>query len=261
MAGSSDSAAIGRLRELLDDVHRRAPFEPEVGYLDLLDDDRTVHSPVMRAMNMPLVTQVYERWWRPGWGRLMKGFGGPSMSAEYELAGELLALAPGARVLDLGCGPGNFTRRFAAAVGADGLAVGYDGSLPMLERAVTETPEDVASSLAYVRGDASRLPFVDGAFDAVCCFAALHMFPKPERTLAEVARVLRGGGRVALLTSYAPGGVLGAPARLAGPASGQRIFGRGEIRDLLSDAGFDVTDQRPSGVTQLVAATREPTPA
>ena len=54
------------------------------------------------AMRLPLVTMIYERWWRPGLGKLLKGRGGPSMADEYALASELLELAPGKVVIDIG---------------------------------------------------------------------------------------------------------------------------------------------------------------
>ena len=68
----------------------------------------------------------------------------------------------------------------------------------MLEVAVRDT---ASGNVAYVRGDARDLPFRDGSFDAVCCFAALYLIEEPMRALAEIVRVLAPGGRVALLSS------------------------------------------------------------
>jgi SAM-dependent methyltransferase len=53
----------------------------------------------------------------------------------------------------------------------------------MLARAVEDTR--VAPNVAYLRGDAIRLPFRDGAFDAICCFAALHLLDEPLAALEE----------------------------------------------------------------------------
>jgi ubiquinone/menaquinone biosynthesis C-methylase UbiE len=251
---TQESEAVTRLRLLLDEAHRNRPFDPQLGYLDLLDNDKRERSPVMYAMHLPLVTKIYERWWRPGLGRLMKGFGGPSMQAEYQLASEMLDLTPGDVVLDLGCGPGNFSRRFARTVAPDGLVVGYDGSRPMLIRAVLESRREQTPALAFVLGDATELPFKDDSFDAACCFAALHMFPNPLRSLDEVARVLKRSGRVALLTSYAPEGKRGRAMKLIGPASGQRMFGREEIRNALETRGFELETQQIAGVAQLIGA-------
>ena len=125
------------------------------------------------------------------------GLTGPGTAEEHRMALEMLSISPGDRVLDVACGPGNFTRDFARAAG-DGLVVGIDASETMLEVAVRETEDD---NVAYVRGDACDLPFRDGSFDAVCCFAALYLIEEPMRALGEIVRVLAPGGRVALLTS------------------------------------------------------------
>ena len=70
----------------------------------------------------------------------------------------------------------------------------------MLARAVHDTP-DPYCNVAYIRGNAVELPFRDAAFDAVCCFAALHLFDEPFRALDHMARVLTPGGRIAIFTS------------------------------------------------------------
>lgn len=251
------ASAIDRTRELLLPEHADAAADAPDGFVDLLEEDTTRRSPVMVAMRLPLVTMIYERWWRPGLGKLMKGRGGPSMADEYTLASELLELSEGKVVIDIGCGPGNFTRRFSETVAPGGLAIGFDGSRPMLERAQTEDGGDPAT-LAYVLGDATNLPFADGTADAICCFAALHMFPDPFRSLDEMARVLKPGGRLALLTTYkANGGPLATAVGAVGPASGQRMFGRKEIRNALEDRGFTVTYQEAGGVAQIIGAKLE----
>ena len=70
----------------------------------------------------------------------------------------------------------------------------------MLTRAVLDNS---GPRTCYVRGDAGTLPFGDETFDAVCCFGALYLMPEPFRVAHEMVRVLRPGGRVAILTSYA----------------------------------------------------------
>ena len=241
-------SASERTRELL-----APPGEPDAshGYLDLLGEDAPRPAGIApRLMNSGIVPIVYERWWRPGWGRLLKGIGGPSMDEEHRLARDLLALESGSRVLDVACGPGNFTRDFAKAVGREGLAVGIDASPTMLARAVQDTPRGEA---AYVRGDAVRLPFRDASFDAVCCFAALHMFDDAETALDHMARVLAPGGRIALLTSRRRGPVpLRQMDELAGRLSGQRMFGDDEVTELLEQRGFADVTRRLAGFAQIV---------
>ena len=71
----------------------------------------------------------------------------------------------------------------------------------MLSRGVADLERDDARNLALIRGDATDLPFDDGSFDAVCCFAALHLFADPFAALDDMRRVLGDGGRIAIMTS------------------------------------------------------------
>ncbi len=203
--------------------------------------------------------QVYERWWRPALGRAAKGALGPGMADEVRIARLLMALSPGDTVLDLACGTGNFTRRFARAVSSEGLVVGIDVSETMLRRAATDTERaGLAREVGYVRGDAEALPFAHGSFDAVCCFAALNLFADPWAALDSATAVLRPGGRIAIFTS-----VRGrSPLLRAGEAvlqrqSGMTMFERHEVVDALRARGFGDIRQRLTGVTQFVGGRLE----
>jgi ubiquinone/menaquinone biosynthesis C-methylase UbiE len=173
------------------------------------------------------------------------------MSEEHRIAADLLRLSPGDVVLDVGCGTGAFTRSFAGAVGPQGLSIGLDGSRTMLARAVDETGPDEA--VAYLRADAVRPPLRAGSFDAVCCFAALHLFGEPETALTSFSTLLMPGGRLAVLTS-ARRGVQ--PLRTfdsaIGMVSGMRVFDRGEVATLLRARGFTDVSERVNGVVQIV---------
>jgi ubiquinone/menaquinone biosynthesis C-methylase UbiE len=212
-----------------------------------------------RFMLSNAVPVVYERWWRPALGRIAKGPFGPSMSEEHRIVRLLLGLGPGDGVLDIACGPGNFTREFARLVGRSGLAVGIDASPTMLTRAVAETPaaRGPRGNVAYMRADAARMPFRDASFDAVCCFAALHLFADPFLALDEMARVLTPGGRVAILTSCR---TLTPAARawdgFVGSRLGMRMFERDEITDALAERGFSTVRRRISGLAQFVGGRR-----
>ena len=104
-----------------------------------------------------------------------------------------------------------------------------------------------------MRGDAAELPFVDRSFDAVCCFAAIHLFHDPLRALDRMTAVLTPGGRIAVFTSVRG---RSAPLRtLEGVIewrSGMRMFERGDIVEALEDRGFVEIRQRVSGLTQFV---------
>lgn len=220
-------------------------------YTDLLgDDDPTGSHPGQRLMRSRGLPLIYERVWRPLAGRVLMGFG-PGTSEEHRIALEMLEISPGDRVLDVGCGPGNFTRDFARAAG-DGEVVGIDASATMLEAAVREGGPD---NLSYVRGDARQLPFPDARFDAVCCFAALYLIEEPMEAIAEIARVLAPDGRVALLASCNRGPL---PTSVTAPPvhalTGVRLFGRDELTGALAESGLTGIEQRVAGLGQFVSA-------
>ena len=205
-----------------------------------------------------VVPRVYERWWRPALGRLMKGVLGPGMADEHRIARLLLGLSPGDGVLDVACGTGNFSRDFARSVGPAGLVVGIDVSETMLTRAVDNTRRSGLEQVAYVRGDAQELPFRDHSFDAVCCFAAFHLFADPMRALDRMAAVLGPHGRIALFTSVRG---RSAPLRtvesVLGARSGARLFERRELVHALEERGFTEIRQRVTGITQFVGGRLE----
>lgn len=245
--------ALERALPLVPPELRAEPRAPH-GYLDLLGGPGPPSTG--RAQDLMLsgvVPRVYERWWRPALGRVAKGVLGPGMDDERRIARLLLGLTPGDGVLDIACGTGNFTRDFARSVGQDGLAVGIDVSQTMLARAVEDTRRARIENAAYVRGDAQELPFRDASFDAVCCFAALHLFADPVRALDRMTDVLTPGGRIAIFTSCRG---RSAPLRtfesVLQRRSGMRMFERTEIVDALRERGFDRVRQRVAGFTQFV---------
>ncbi len=181
-----------------------------------------------------------------------------------------LGLAPGSLVADLACGTGDFCRDLERA----GLrAVGFDLSYGMLHHARTDAPLSQADIL--------RLPLQDGCLDGITCGFALRNLRALEPFFAECARVLRPGGRVALLEVSSPRNPL--------LAAGHRIyFGKvvpfvgGRLSDksayqylprsvaylpetpvlttMLREAGFDNVVQRQlsTGIAQLLVGTRRP---
>ena len=250
-AGTSESARE-RALDLLEPAARDAATTTE-GYLDLLGEDEPDSTgPTQSLMLTRAVPLVYERWWRPALGRAFKGVTGPGMDEEMRIARLLLGLSGGKKVLDVACGPGNFTRSFGRTVGDDGLAVGIDASRTMLARGAADLERDRARNVVLVRGDATALPFRDGSFDATCCFAALHLFADPFAALADMTRVLAPGGRIAVMTSVRRQVTLPPLKPLIERASGMRVFEHEEIVDRLHELGFTDVHQRVSGLVQFV---------
>jgi SAM-dependent methyltransferase len=249
---ASRAPAIEQALTLFEPDRRPEVLDVQNGYLDLLgDEDPTGTHPGQRLMLSGVLAKIYERWWRPVGGRVLMGAMGPGMRDEHRIALEMLAIAPGEHVLDLACGPGNFTRDFASAAG-EGLVVGIDASPTMLALAARNSPN---ANTAYVRADACALPFRDESFDAVCCFAALYLIEQPMQALEEIVRVLAPGGRVALLSSCnrgpLPAGITNAIVR---GLSGVRVFAREELTSALRDHGLASIEQRVAGLAQFVSA-------
>ncbi len=225
------------------------------GYLDLLGAAGPESTGAAQDLMLTgIVPRIYERWWRPALGRVFKGVFGPGMKDEHRIARLLLGLSPRDGVLDVACGTGNFTREFSQTVGPEGLAVGIDVSVTMLTKAVADTEAaGLSDHTAYVRGSAQDLPFKEQSFDAVCCFAALHLFEDPMRALDSMTSVLTPGGRIALFTTVRG---RSAPLRtfesMAGSRSGTRMFERTEVVRALERRGFADVRQRITGMTQFV---------
>jgi SAM-dependent methyltransferase len=243
--------------ELFEPQPRPAEPDLERGYLDLLGPAKAGGSAAQRLMRSRAVPQIYQRFWRPVAGRLLMGLTGPGTEEEHRIALAMLAISPGDRVLDVACGPGNFSRDFALASG-NGLVVGVDASQTMLEVAVRDNP---MGNLAYLRGDARDLPFGEESFDAVCCFAALYLIEEPLRALAEMVRVLAPGGRLALMSSCNRGPL---PASAANAVvrglSGVRVFDRDELTGGLEAKGMIDVEQRVSGLAQFVSGRKPARP-
>src|SRR5690349_4500604 len=86
----------------------RDPATSAAGYLDLLGGELPSTGAAQDLMTTRFVPAIYERYWRPGLARVVKGITGPGMAEEIRIARLLLGLGSGDLVLDLACGPGNF---------------------------------------------------------------------------------------------------------------------------------------------------------
>jgi len=181
---------------------------------------------------------------------------------------DLLGLAPGARVLDLATGTGDL----AAEMASRGLVpIGADLSFGMLAAAPTPFPR--------VQADGVALPFPDGALDGATCGCALRNFTDLAATVAELGRVVRPGGRLALLEVAEPpnpimrmghgiyfgrvvpviGGILSnGRAYSYLPRSVEYLPEPAELLDVVRDGGFRDVDRTllSGGIAQLITATR-----
>jgi demethylmenaquinone methyltransferase/2-methoxy-6-polyprenyl-1,4-benzoquinol methylase len=106
---------------------------------------------------------------------------------------------PGDAALDVCCGTGDFAVELRRAVGPSGRVVGLDFSPQMLEMARRKS-----SAVEWLQGDALALPFADGEFAAACVGFGVRNLSDHRRGFAEMARVVRPGGRVVCLEMSTP---------------------------------------------------------
>lgn len=131
---------------------------------------------------------------------------------------ELLRPQPAWRVLDVATAAGHTAFAFAPHVAH---VVATDITPPMLAVAAQLAQDRAVTNISLQAADAENLPYIDASFDLVTCRIAAHHFPDVGRFLAEAARVLRPGGRLAVVDNVVPG------SRLQGKkAQRQRDAGR-----------------------------------
>ncbi|GMI83971.1 hypothetical protein like AT2G41040 [Hibiscus trionum] len=140
----------------------------------------------------PFVSFVYERGWRQNFNR--RGFPGPD--EEFRMAQEYFKPVEGGILVDVSCGSGLFSRKFAKS-GTYAGVIALDFSENMLRQCndfINQDASILSSNIALVRADVSRLPFSSGSIDAVHAGAALHCWPSPSNAVAEISRIMRSGG-------------------------------------------------------------------
>ena len=121
----------------------------------------------------------------------------PGGTALTERLGAMLNLGPETRVLDVAAGRGTSAFTLATRFGCE--VIGLDYSQGNIEAAKRDaSARGLSRTVSFYCGDAERLPFADGAFDAIVCECALCTFPNKQSAAAEFARVLRSGGRFGL---------------------------------------------------------------
>ncbi len=238
--------ALRRALELLADL----PAQPDVskGYLDLLGTQ-----PV-EGKAVPKNTGAIQALWASPVGSILWDHTqavARRLLTRWREPTEWLNVPQGGIALDIGCGPGTVTAALARAAGPGGLALGVDISRPMLDRAVRA---QAGADVGFLRADAQRLPLRDQTVDAVVSIAVVMLVPDPVAALAEMARVLRPGGRVAVMVPTA-GRAFRHWQKLF-PITGSYAFGEDELADILADHGFVSVRTKNVGSIQWVRGKR-----
>lgn len=183
-----------------------------------------------------LVLRSHARYYDLVTGLLSFGHG----RVPYARLAGLAGVAPGERVLDVGCGTGSLALAAQALVGTAGTVCGIDASAPMIERAMRKARQR-GVPVDFRLGRAEALPFADGSFDAVYGTLMLHHLPRSvrRRCVTEMARVVAPGGRVLVVDYHA------SSVRHDGWLA--RLHRHGtvaveEVQSLLTDAGLHLQD-------------------
>ena len=191
-----------------------------------------------RVMEDRALVKLYESHLRPQFLRVMGGNWADHLSPGDEDAYIMQAPPPApGPVLDLACGTGRWTRVVAGKVGAERV-IGLDLSWAMLVEG-----KALLRHVAFVRGNALRLPFSDGVLGAANCFNALQILADPEGVIRELGRCLR---KDAVLTCFsfrrAPRGVYRYFQSRFERAAKVQSFREEDIRAWLANAGMTATD-------------------
>lgn len=110
----------------------------------------------------------------------------------------VLKLRPRMRIVDVGCGTGDFTRYLAELVSGKCEIIGVDNRAASLKSAKSETIKaNLGANISYRKGDAYKIPVVDGWADLTCCRTVLMHLTEPLKAVREMVRVTRTGGTVA----------------------------------------------------------------
>ena len=146
-----------------------------------------------------LKTKLRATWTAGDFGQIARFY-----TSEAEGFINRLKLKPGMKVLDVACGTGN-TALPAARVGAD--VTGVDIALNLVEQA-RENAKREGLNAKFDEGDAEALPYADASFDAVVTMFGAMFAPRPELVAAELKRVCRPGGLIAM-ANWTPAGFIG----------------------------------------------------
>jgi arsenite methyltransferase len=152
----------------------------------------------------------------------------------------LARIEEGETVLDLGSGPGRDLLAASVAAGPSGRVIGVDLVPEMIERATASASVAGATNVSVVQGDLEALPIPSGSIDAVISNCVINLVPDKRAALAEAFRVLRPGGRFAVLDiafkEEPPASLREDSASWAGCVAGAMV--EGEYVQALKEIGF-----------------------
>ena len=228
-------------------------YEIKDGYLDLLKTRTGADSLANLTNFLPGAGRGYEPLWRVRSLSLLTGETFPN-ERELEIIIHLVRPVHEGRYLDLGCSAGLYTRGLAREL-QGGVAVGLDISPSMLREAHRRA-QATGTHPSFVRANAKNLPFFDATFEGAVCGGTLNEFGDPARVLRETSRILRPGGRLAVMGILRANSSRGRRLQSFLATGGIRFFQPEELQSLLDHAGFEPDPLRTYGPVFFAGATR-----
>jgi ubiquinone/menaquinone biosynthesis C-methylase UbiE len=147
-----------------------------------------------------LVTLAAALWWRKNPSACPYGqrfwVEAPHPVITRDRLREVLAPAPGERVLEIGPGTGYYTLDMAEWLAPDGRVEIFDLQQEFLDHVMRRAAERGLANVVPTQGDATALPYEDASMDAALLVAVLGEIPEPDAALRELRRVLKPGGRL-----------------------------------------------------------------
>src|ERR687889_1126958 len=228
-------------------------YEIKDGYLDLLKARTGADNIANLANFLPGAGRGYEPLWRVRSLSLLTGEPFPN-KRELEIIIRLVRPVHDGRYLDLGCSAGLYTCGLAREL-QGGVAVGLDISPSMLREAHRRARAS-GTNPSFVRANAKNLPFFDASFEGAACGGTLNEFGDPARVLRETSRVLRPGGRLAVMGILRADSSRGRNLQRFLSTGGIKFFHPDQLQSLLDDAGFEPDPLRTYGPVFFAGATR-----
>ena len=222
------------------------------GYLNLMKSGLGADNIANLTNYLPGAGRGYEPLWRRRSLSLLTGENFPN-EKETRLISLFVELESDGRYLDLGCSTGLYTRNIASRLYDSGDIVGIDISPSMLKEAARKSRKAGART-SFARADAENLPFADATFNGAVCGGSLNEFGDPARVLAETARVLKPGGRIAIMGILKAETSWGRNLQSFLSTGGVQFFEPEELHRILQEAGFIPEDLRTHGPVFLTGA-------
>jgi ubiquinone/menaquinone biosynthesis C-methylase UbiE len=169
---------------------------------------------------------------------------------KLERMAESLDIKPGSALLDVGTGTGVFVPYLLKRIGRHGRLVTLDFAEEMLKRAWAK---DFDGNIEYLHADVTNIPSGDEVFDVVVCYSSFPHFQDKSRSLNEINRVLKKGGKLFICHTSSRNAINGIHRQI--PAVQNDVIpSEGEMHTMLSAAGFGDIDICDNGDSYLASA-------